>query len=91
MAEAPRTERNDDLSELRQRIEAIETGTQRREPATNDAERATPRNGLRRSSSLRRSALQRKTPLRRTRKACGVSEVCVGVELQRCARVSGRP
>jgi hypothetical protein len=23
--------------------------------------------------------------------ACGVSEVCVGVELQRCARVSGRP
>ena len=69
MPEAPRTERNDDLSELRQRIEAIETGTQRREPATNDAERATPRNGLRRSSSLRRSALQRKTPLRRTRKS----------------------
>jgi hypothetical protein len=69
MSEAPRTERTD-LNELRQRVEAIETGTtQRREAAADDGERATPPTGLRRSSSLRRSALQRKTPLRRTRKA----------------------
>jgi hypothetical protein len=61
--------RTDDLNELQQRIEAIETGTQRRAPATNDAESATPRTGLRRSSTMRRSALQRKTPLRRSRKA----------------------
>lgn len=69
MTEAPRTERTDDLNELRRRIEAIETGAPRPEPSANDGERAIRRSGLRRSSSLRRSALQRKTPLRRTRKA----------------------
>jgi hypothetical protein len=69
MTEAPRTERTGDLDELRQRIEAIETGTQRPEPTTNDAQRATPRTGLRRGSALRRTGLQRKTPLRRTPKA----------------------
>jgi hypothetical protein len=69
MPEALRRKRTDDLDELRQRIEAIETGTQRREPAPNDAERATPRTSLRRGSALRRSALKRKTPLSRTRQA----------------------
>jgi len=69
MAKAQRTERTDDLDELQRRIEAIETGAQRREPAASDGEPASSRTGLRRSASLRRSALQRKTPLRRTRKA----------------------
>jgi hypothetical protein len=67
MVDGPRTEPTDDLNELRRRIEAIETGTQRREPAPNHDERAEAHSGLRQSSSLRRSALQRKTPLRRTR------------------------
>ena len=61
-------ERTDDLDELRARIEAIETGTQRGSPAPDHDERAAARTGLRRSSSLRRSALQRKTALRRSRK-----------------------
>ena len=69
MTKAPRTERTDDLNELRRRIEAIETGSHLApEPATNDAERARPGASLRRSSAVRRPALQRKTPLRRTRK-----------------------
>ena len=61
-------ERTDDLDELRQRIEAIETGGQPTRPAPDHDERATARTGLRRGSSLRRSALQRKAPLRRSRK-----------------------
>ena len=69
MAEESGAERTDDLDELRKRIEAIETGRQHREPATNDDGRGSGRTGLRRSSSLRRSALQRKTPIRRSRKA----------------------
>jgi hypothetical protein len=69
MAEESGTERTDDLDELRARIEAIETGTQRARPASNHEERAAAGTSLRRSSSLRRSALQRKAPLRRTRKA----------------------
>ena len=66
MAEESGTERTDDLDELRARIEAIETGTRRDAPAQNHDEGATVRTG---GSSLRRSALQRKTPLRRSRKA----------------------
>jgi hypothetical protein len=60
--------RTDDLDELRRRIEAIESGTQRDEPGPNHDGRATSRTDRRGSSSLRRSALQRKTPLRRSRK-----------------------
>jgi hypothetical protein len=69
MAEASGTERTDDLNELRARIEAIETGAQRDEPAPNHDERASGRTGVSRRSSLRRSALQRKAPLHRSRKA----------------------
>jgi hypothetical protein len=62
------TERTDDLDELRRRIEAIETGTQRSNPAPDHDERATARTAARSGSSLRGSTLQRKTPLRRARK-----------------------
>jgi len=68
MAEESGTERTDDLDELRQRIAAIETDTQRREPVTNDGDRTAGRTDVRQSSSLRRSSLQRKRPLRRVRK-----------------------
>jgi hypothetical protein len=67
MVDGPRTEPTDDLNELRARIAAIETGTQPLTSLPNHDERATGRSDLRRGSSLRRSALQRKTPLRRNR------------------------
>lgn len=69
MAEKSGMERTDDLDELRQRIEAIETGAQRGGPAPDHDELGPGRTGVRRGSSLRGSALQRKTPLRGSRKA----------------------
>ena len=69
MAEESGTGHTDDLDELRQRIEAIETGTQRGGLAPHHDEQAAARPGPSRGSSLRRSALQRKTPLRRFKKA----------------------
>ena len=69
MAEESGPGRTVDLDELRQRIEAIETGVERDKPTLHHDERASAPTGVRQSSSLRRSALQRKAPLRRSRKA----------------------
>jgi hypothetical protein len=53
-----------DVETLRKHIEAFETGTYKRDEKPGDAQ-TTHQTRLQRGSSLRRSPLQRKAPLRR--------------------------